>query len=314
MPAASRGRIMFDDMREPAFAVVGEYHRVVALDELREVGELASANVSWLGGFSKSTRSSCWCGRSRAASPSCSRPDRVCRLRGRSARGAAVRSSERPGSSSPTTDNEARARFAERCGVARDVRRAAGALFVALDLHHRHRRLRRNAADFAEPVAVEHDVADDEYARRAQHGQRSGTCPCAARSRLVLPYQARRSLRRVSGRLPSLDRPIAGGISRVESLERRKRIGRARDRPADHEVIGTGRDGRAGVITRCWSSDAPPAGRMPGVTRQKSLPHSRSSDAASRAEHTTPSSPARLRELREAHDDCGRSCRRRRPR
>ena len=54
---------------------------------------------------------------------------------------------------------------AQRRGVARDVGRPAGALFAARDLDDGHRRLRRDALDVAEPVAVEHDVADDEHAR-----------------------------------------------------------------------------------------------------------------------------------------------------
>ena len=57
---------------------------------------------------------------------------------------------------------------AERGGVARDVGGAAQALFLALHMHDRHRRFRRDAVDVAEPVAVEHDVADHQHARRAE--------------------------------------------------------------------------------------------------------------------------------------------------
>ena len=54
---------------------------------------------------------------------------------------------------------------AQRRRVARDVGGAAGALLGARDLDHRHRRLGRDALDVAEPVAVEHHVADDQHAR-----------------------------------------------------------------------------------------------------------------------------------------------------
>jgi hypothetical protein len=48
--------------------------------------------------------------------------------------------------------------------VARHVGRAAEALVGPVHLDHRHRRLGRDALDLAEPVAVEHRVADDEHA------------------------------------------------------------------------------------------------------------------------------------------------------
>src|SRR6185312_7849554 len=38
-----------------------------------------------------------------------------------------------------------------------------GTLVRVRDLHDRHRRFRRNALNVAEPVAVEHDVADDQH-------------------------------------------------------------------------------------------------------------------------------------------------------
>ncbi|OIQ75656.1 hypothetical protein GALL_426770 [mine drainage metagenome] len=50
----------------------------------------------------------------------------------------------------------------ERGGVERDVGSTADPVLVALHAHHRYWRLRRNAIDRAEPVTVEHDVADDE--------------------------------------------------------------------------------------------------------------------------------------------------------
>lgn len=54
---------------------------------------------------------------------------------------------------------------AERHGIARDVGRTAEPLLLTLHVHDRHRRLRRNAVDVAEPVTVEHHVADDEHTR-----------------------------------------------------------------------------------------------------------------------------------------------------
>ena len=78
----------------------------------------------------------------------------------------------RPGLVAPDHRKQAHLR-AERGGVARDVGRAAGALLDAVDLHDRHRRLGRDAADLAEPVAVEHHVADDQHARLASGSARS---------------------------------------------------------------------------------------------------------------------------------------------
>ena len=54
---------------------------------------------------------------------------------------------------------------AERRGVARDIGRTARPLLAARDLDHRHRRFRRDALNVAEPVAIEHHVADDQRAR-----------------------------------------------------------------------------------------------------------------------------------------------------
>src|SRR6185369_8690935 len=59
-------------------------------------------------------------------------------------------------------DRQQRGVRAERRRVAGDVGSAAEAVFLALDLDHRHWRLRRNPADVAEPVTVEHHVADDQ--------------------------------------------------------------------------------------------------------------------------------------------------------
>ncbi len=54
---------------------------------------------------------------------------------------------------------------AQRGGVARHVGGAAEAFVAALDLHHRHRRFRRDALDIAKPIAVEHHVARHQDAR-----------------------------------------------------------------------------------------------------------------------------------------------------
>jgi hypothetical protein len=53
---------------------------------------------------------------------------------------------------------------AQRGDVACDVGGPARTLLGAPDVHHRHRRLGRNARHFAKPVAIQHHVADDENA------------------------------------------------------------------------------------------------------------------------------------------------------
>ena len=68
-----------------------------------------------------------------------------------------------PASSAPTTDSSATlapSAATLRATLAAPPRRSSD----ALDLHHRHRRLGRDAADLAEPVAVQHDVADHQHA------------------------------------------------------------------------------------------------------------------------------------------------------
>ena len=49
----------------------------------------------------------------------------------------------------------------KRPHVGRDVRRAAEPELFALESHHRHRRLRRDAIDPANQKVIEHHVADD---------------------------------------------------------------------------------------------------------------------------------------------------------
>src|SRR5436309_2028088 len=54
---------------------------------------------------------------------------------------------------------------AKRSRVTRDIGRTTGAFLTARDFDDRYRRLRRDSLDLAEPVAIEHDVADDQHAR-----------------------------------------------------------------------------------------------------------------------------------------------------
>ena len=96
---------------------------------------------------------------------------------------ASSRASVAPGSSSPI-DGQQRGLRAQRCGVARDVGRAAGSLLGARDLDDRHRRFGRDALDLAEPVAVEHHVADDEHARARDALAPRRESRCAARCTL----------------------------------------------------------------------------------------------------------------------------------
>ena len=58
---------------------------------------------------------------------------------------------------------------AQRRSVARDVGCAAQSLFAPFYAHDRDRRFRRNAAHFAEPVAVQHDVANHQDAHRIEY-------------------------------------------------------------------------------------------------------------------------------------------------
>ena len=51
----------------------------------------------------------------------------------------------------------------ERGDVVRDVGGAAEAVVFVIELHHRHRRFRRNAIDPADHEMIEHQVADDQH-------------------------------------------------------------------------------------------------------------------------------------------------------
>ena len=59
--------------------------------------------------------------------------------------------------------------------IARHVGGATQAVFAARHAHHRHRRLGRNALDFAEPIAVQHDIAHDQNAHAGNRSNRKRT-------------------------------------------------------------------------------------------------------------------------------------------
>ena len=48
--------------------------------------------------------------------------------------------------------------------IARDIGGSAQTFLVFADQHNRNRCFRRYAVDITEPVTIEHDVADDQYA------------------------------------------------------------------------------------------------------------------------------------------------------
>ena len=67
-----------------------------------------------------------------------------------------------------THDGEQRSARPQCRGIAGHVGRPAGPLLDALHLDNRHRCLGRDAAHFAEPVAVEHGIADHQDSRPGQ--------------------------------------------------------------------------------------------------------------------------------------------------
>ena len=75
-----------------------------------------------------------------------------------------VRRALAPSASSPITDSE-RAASAPSAAQLRATLAAPPGLLLRAEQHHRHRRLGRDARDVAEPVAVEHHVADHQHAR-----------------------------------------------------------------------------------------------------------------------------------------------------
>ena len=121
-------------------------------------------------------------------------------------------SSRWPCSSSPIAVEQARLR-AERLDVPGDVGRAAEPLLLLarVDAHDRHRRLGRDALDGAEPVAVEHRVADDEDARglaAARGWERQASQVLQSLRRISVPAEAARALPEVVLRLEA-----AGGAA-----------------------------------------------------------------------------------------------------
>ena len=72
---------------------------------------------------------------------------------------------------------------AERHDIARDIRGAAEAVLLAVELHDRHGSFRRNPGDTAVDEVVEHQVADDEDGpagnpaeQRVESGHRQAAC------------------------------------------------------------------------------------------------------------------------------------------
>ncbi len=71
---------------------------------------------------------------------------------------------------------------AQRNNIARHIRGSAKAIIAIADTYHGHGSLRRDAADIAEPVAVQHQVADDEDADcRDDSGELISKPDCALR-------------------------------------------------------------------------------------------------------------------------------------
>ena len=58
----------------------------------------------------------------------------------------------------------------QRRQIAGHVGRAAGHEILALKIHHRHGRLRRNARDTAPDELVQHHIADDQHVAPARKG------------------------------------------------------------------------------------------------------------------------------------------------
>src|SRR5690606_31142827 len=54
---------------------------------------------------------------------------------------------------------------AQSSSITSNVSGATQAVFAARDMHDRHRRLGRNSMDVAKPIAIEHDIANDQDAR-----------------------------------------------------------------------------------------------------------------------------------------------------
>ena len=135
------------------------------------------------GGVSKSMRSSC-CWRPITRSLTRGARSRVAMQAGARRRSRSSSRAERCARPrrAPTTDSSAPAR-AERRAVARHVGRAAGALLVALDQTTGTGASGEMRAHVAEPVAVEHHVADHQHARLLEvSGRSSALLPARSES------------------------------------------------------------------------------------------------------------------------------------
>jgi hypothetical protein len=143
-----------------------------------------SASLAWRiscdGAVSKSMRSSC-CWRPMTRSLTVVSMSRSTCNAASICSSSRSRASERPASSSPTTESSP-VKAPERRRVARDVGGAAQALLHALDPDHGHRRFRGDPADLTEPVAVEHDIADHQQANVADLVEHASQCPAIRRA------------------------------------------------------------------------------------------------------------------------------------
>ena len=155
----------FRDMREPALAVVGQHQHVAVGEQRLEIGQLVRQHFVAGQGLEIDAQ--------QLLLPA----DHAQLDRGGNARilvqagddmlGFDQLAQARAGLVVADHRQQRRPR-AQRRRIARDVGRAAGTLLGALDLDHRHRRLGRDAAHLAEPVAIEHHVADHQQPRLGQ--------------------------------------------------------------------------------------------------------------------------------------------------
>ena len=256
-PAARAGSIMSGMCVEAALAVVGEQDHVRDCASASLVERPASpSSTSWSGSSSKSTRSSC-----------CERPMT------RSLTIVVSRGSRSNSVSMPllleqrleaaavlvVADRGQQARLrAERLDVPGDVGGAAEPLLLLarVDAHDRHRRLGRDAVDRAEPVAVEHRVADDEDAGR-------GECVRGWAAAFIrgLPVVAEDTC-------PSRGSPgIARSSARPRSRRRRNDSGAAAWRRAAPPRARRSRPRRAGAAVAGGEPSRRRAGRARGEQR-----------------------------------------------
>ena len=150
---------------EAALAVVGQDHDVAVGAAALSNSASLSASTSREGGVSKSMRSSCCCRPiTRSFTVVASAASR-CRLASHALLPRRSRSSARAGLVA-ADHREQRDRARPSAAQLRATLAAPpGRSSFLVDPHDRHRRFGRDAVDVAEPVAVEHHVADDEDAR-----------------------------------------------------------------------------------------------------------------------------------------------------